>query len=185
METNMAINKITEKCKKARIASLILFCICIAAGAALIVSAVKAFPNVVTSINETDGSITVHTKALSLSRCVSGLVLCVLYGAGLMICSNMFAGISENGTPFRSGTADALKKISVIMLFSSILPGFLGGLTDIIICKAANSGESLRVIAANSMTVGIVPLFLAVFLLVMTEIFRYGCLLQQESDETL
>lgn len=186
METNKAITKITKMCKKARLASLLLFCFCIAAGAALIFAAATAFPDVRTAVKDPDGSVKIYSAAMNLSKYVQSLVLVVLYGAGLEICSNMFAGISENGTPFRNETADALKKISVIMVLSGILPGFIGGVCGLIIYLAAHTSESLRVIISNcAFTVGAVPLFIAIFLFVMTEVFRYGCLLQQESDETL
>lgn len=186
METNNSINKIVGMCRKARAASLVLFCICLAAGACCIFSTATALPDLKQTVRSSTTA-TLDTSIFMIQRCIAMTVLCILYAAGLYICSNMFAGITENGTPFRPATASALKKIALILAMSGVLPSFIGTVVSMIINPTPYTGsQGLRVfLSSSNLSVGIVPLFLALFVYIMAIVFSYGCLLQQESDETL
>ena len=187
MDTNTTVKQLADLCKKGRIAAIVMFIFSLAAAAGFGISLVMTLSGV-TDHPQTDGSgsVMIVSSVGAAARSLASLLKCLLYCAALLICANMFAGIIENQTPFRDITAAALKKTALLVFISAIVPSFLGCVMYLIFTPVPLVSLSMRELVAQSgLTVSLTPLFLSVFLFVMTAVFRYGCLLQQESDETL
>ncbi len=183
MNTINSVSKIQSICQKARIGAIVLFCFCIVGviGFGYSLLAVLRAPAELVQ----NGDIVQKTSnAIAICQIIQKTMLFVIYGIALLICSNMFKGICDDQTPFRQRTVMALRNMSLLMVGSAVIPYFMGFLYYL--AAVPKEGFSLRLAIAHSgLQVAAVPLFLAVFLFVMTAVFKYGCILQQESDETL
>lgn len=187
METNASVKAIANICKKVRIAAVVLFCFCIPAVAALAVKIISAARDMSLAPEELEKKgLTGSALSGDLSKGIARLLFFVICAAAFMICIRLFGRILADGTPFREGTASSLKKISLLLLVSAVVPSFVGFIFYALTLPVPLSELSYKtVIEESGLTVMLAPLFLSGFMFAMTAVFRYGCLLQQESDETL
>lgn len=108
-----------------------------------------------------------------LARSFNGL----FYAAVLFTLTVLFRNIKNTGTPFTDTVIKKLYIISGLMFASSVLSPVFA----IIAAHLMEGNANYRVIFSD-MGFGVV---LALIMLALAWIFRYGTMLQQESDETL
>ena len=178
-----SVNKIQSVCKKARIGAVVLFCLCIVGIVVFGFGLVSVLQHPAES-TQGNPAVAMTSNAVAISQFIQKSALCVIYGISLLVCSSMFKGICDDRTPFRERTVKSLRVMSVLMLISSVAPYFLSFLYYLSVAPKLH--DTLRLAIAHSgLRVAAVPVFLSIFLFVMTAVFKYGCILQQESDETL
>lgn len=85
----------------------------------------------------------------------------------------MFADIAKSGTPFSSKSVLLLRVIAVILMLSSVISPAVRAIV------LASLGETVTFTTTRG------ALFLGILVLLLVQIFSYGRLLQQESDETI
>lgn len=110
------------------------------------------------------GSMSPALVALAVAILVDGAVRLLLFGSALLI----FRNLSDGGSPFSPTNTAHLHRIALLVALTACtdgLPGLLSG------------WSGLEGIAA--------PLLMGAALYGLAEIFVYGSLLQQQSDETL
>lgn len=186
MKTNETILKINNLCQKTRIVCIILFCISLSVVVFCGVSMICDISHGTSENIRSDGSTEIISNASSASKAFAGLITYAIYGWILLVCANMFIGIKENETPFNKMTVNALNKVSILTFCSAVVPSFFGCLLFLIMNKIPLESLGFNyLIEQSGLTVELVPLFLSLFLFVITAVFKYGCILQQESDETL
>ncbi len=120
---------------------------------------------------------TPHTYSLKdmMWVMVCGAVMCLLLNISIKKVSVLFDFFRECETPFTIQTADAFKNIAI-----SFVPVIVMGWILEAVMKKITTGVWDIVIGIDLTVVMIV-----VVILMMSEIFRYGAMLQTESDETL
>lgn len=172
MDTNRTTDKITELSKKASIASILM------AIAAISVTVLRCV-----SIAALEKS---HEPEyyIGIGNILTSIIQNLIYVAMFMICKSLFDGIVKQGTPFRTETVSRLKLISLLLAVSSAVPSFISYICYMIITPS--DLFDLRSSLTNGvLKVNLNYIFAALLFFVLTVIFRYGCQLQQESDETL
>lgn len=141
--------------------------------AAAIVSVILAIFSLITAIAHivsAAGASAAADTASYLGMMGDTVMMCAL----LAVAAVMFAGIAKSGTPFSVSSVKLLRVIAVILMLSAAV----GPCAEAIALMVM--GETVTAFSLNS---GV--LFLGVILLLLVQIFSYGTLLQQESDETL
>lgn len=98
-----------------------------------------------------------------------------IYTIMLFSVSKMFKKISEEGTPFRDHSVKCLNTVGILFMLNSCVPSYISGIIIGITSSFENANFS---VSLDNIIIG------AIFLL-LAKIFSYGCILQQESDETL
>ena len=102
-----------------------------------------------------------------------GIVQCGLMLAMLYTLRSIFAGISEDDTPFEKKHVKRIKWVALFTLLMSVASDIFNGIVYIFIF----GGESW------SITVELPMVAVAIYCIAL--VFDYGCQLQQQSDETL
>lgn len=110
-------------------------------------------------------------RALMIFTMLSGGIMTVI----LFVTSSIFKDISREGTPFTKKNSNKIRTISLLLIANEIIIPPLRLLVLMIFVPAVE--------ATSSINLGIIVATAVFFCLAL--IFEYGCLLQQESDETL
>lgn len=102
----------------------------------------------------------------------------------------MLSDISQNRTPFTLINAKRLLILALILLLYAILETLLASVdSQFILSVNDNSievGNFVRDITSDSgTTLNLFPLLMSAMFFALSYVFKYGVLLQQESDETL
>lgn len=106
-------------------------------------------------------------------KAIVGIIFnCVAFKYGI----DIFNMLKENETPFRLEIADKIKKTGIVTLICPAVMLFVDIIS--IIYTILTDGKTRILVEAA-------PIFTGVILLMIAYVFRYGCKLQQESDETL
>lgn len=107
-----------------------------------------------------------------------------------VILSRMLGDISEDRTPFTFQNANRLLFLALVLLLYSVLEALLASVDSHFVFIAGNAsieiGGFMRDFASNSgTTLNLFPLLMSAMFFALSYVFKYGVLLQQESDETL
>lgn len=102
----------------------------------------------------------------------------------------MLGDISKNRTPFTLRNANRLLFLALVLLLYSVLEALLASVDSQFVLIAGNDsievGNFIRDFASNSgTTLNLFPLLMSAMFFALSYVFKYGVLLQQESDETL
>lgn len=102
----------------------------------------------------------------------------------------MLGDISQDRTPFTLQNARRLLFLALILLLYAALEALLASVDSQFILLVDNNsievGNFIRDLASNSgTTLNLFPLLMAAMFFALSYVFKYGVLLQQESDETL
>lgn len=106
------------------------------------------------------------------------------------IFGKMLSDISEDRTPFTLRNANRLLFLALILLMYAIFEALLASVDSQFVLIAGNDsievGNFIRDFASNSgTTLNLFPLLMSAMFFALSYVFKYGVLLQQESDETL
>ncbi|MDE5860070.1 MAG: DUF2975 domain-containing protein [Oscillospiraceae bacterium] len=113
-------------------------------------------------------------KALCIS--ISDFILCGSLFFISILCKNIFASINQSGTPFIPQVSSGMKKIAAVIAVMLILSAAAEYLFPMVF-PVLNTEPELVTDPAGWIFFSL--------LLMLSNIFDYGCKLQQESDETL
>lgn len=111
---------------------------------------------------------------------LSALLIKSFIFAGIMFtAAKFFKQTRLNGTPFFDKCADKLNAIAVMLISASVLPN-LAAFAVMSLRRSFDLGCTFErdFVDGDIALVGVVIFFLA-------QVFRYGCILQKQSDETL
>lgn len=102
----------------------------------------------------------------------------------------MLNDISENRTPFTFKNSNRLLFLAVVLLMYAVFEALLASVDSQFVLIAGNDsievGNFIRDFASNSgTTLNLFPLLMSAMFFALSYVFKYGVLLQQESDETL
>ena len=102
----------------------------------------------------------------------------------------MLGDISEDRTPFTLQNANRLLFLALVLLMYAVLEVLLATAdSQFILSVGTHSieiGNFMRDFASNSgTTLNLFPLLMSAMFFALSYVFKYGVLLQQESDETL
>lgn len=102
----------------------------------------------------------------------------------------MLGDISEGRTPFTLQNAKRLLFLALILLLYAVLEMLLATVDSQFILSVGEHsievGSFIRDLASNSgTTLNLFPLLMSAMFFALSYVFKYGVLLQQESDETL
>lgn len=120
-----------------------------------------------------------HKKTVFLISAWADCITLMLISTIMWHLRNIFKRIDENGIPFQKKNVNDLRRASFIMMSLSIVPAFfqVSFFMGLGIARSAALNEILNPKLSWLLTGGII--------LCIAQIFRYGCYLQTESDETL
>ena len=120
-----------------------------------------------------------HKKTVFLISAWTDCITLVLISAIMWHLRNIFKRIDKDGSPFQKKNVNDLCRSAFIMMSLSIVPAFFQAflLITLGIAQSAALNEILNPKLSWLLTGGII--------LCIAQIFRYGCYLQTESDETL
>lgn len=104
---------------------------------------------------------------------VSLAILLAMLGLAL----SLFISIRRQGTPFLPAIPRRMKWLAVLVFALSEAPNWAGYLLEGVL-----HGRAAFAVISNS---GFVGLVMAAVMYALAVMFQYGCLLQQENDETL
>lgn len=107
-----------------------------------------------------------------------------------LILGRMLGDISRNRTPFTLRNANRLLLLALVLLLYAIFEALTGSLDSQFVLSAGNHsievGNFVRDYASKSGTsLNLFPLLMSAMFFALSYVFKYGVLLQQESDETL
>ena len=107
-----------------------------------------------------------------------------------LILSKILESISDDRTPFTIKNANRLLWLALIMLLYDLLGELLNIVDTQFLLQIGDSsimvGTFVRDYSSNAgTTIDIFPLVIAAVFFALSYVFKYGVLLQQESDETL
>lgn len=112
-------------------------------------------------------------ESLRTANCIGNTAESVLLCAVSIISMLLFAKISKDGTPFSPKIVMLLRAAGFVMMLYSFIP-------------PAARGIALSVLGEVPEFSGNMPaVFFGAILMILAQIFNYGTMLQQESDETL
>ncbi|MDE7279485.1 MAG: DUF2975 domain-containing protein, partial [Oscillospiraceae bacterium] len=114
--------------------------------------------------------------AKALCIVIPNFVLCLSLFVISLLCKNIFMNVNQSGTPFIPQVSKGMKKIAAVIAVMLVISAAAEFLFPIIFPVLGT--ETKLVIDADGW------LFFAL-LLMLSNIFDYGCKLQQESDETI
>ncbi|MBQ5310427.1 MAG: DUF2975 domain-containing protein [Oscillospiraceae bacterium] len=101
-----------------------------------------------------------------------------IFGAAVLFAAvSLFVMIRKTGTPFTESVIKRMYIISALLLSGTVLSPVLA-----IAVTVLSQGRAYAKVMFSDMGLGIV---LAIVVMALIRIFRYGTVLQQESDETL
>lgn len=113
--------------------------------------------------------------AEKLPKLFSNITSCVIFIIAAMNVRGIFGGILKDGTPFRQSVVRKLRTVGGLFIITCIAPEFVGGVAQV----AVTNGRAFH------LSVETQPILIGAFILILAQIFSYGALLQQESDETV
>ncbi len=130
--------------------------------------------------------------ALNLSQfgktMLAGLIYCVCVLVVFIFLKRLSDGFRRCDTPF---AADVVKRMNVfawVLLGCAVVSSFAESIANTLMMRNMDLEFSLNPANLNSgfhFSLNLAPIFVALVVLFLTMIFRYGAQLQQESDETL
>lgn len=133
------------------------------------------------------GSVTIHWVPID----TSGFTVPDFYGElsydiasmafFISVCSismRLFKNMRDNYTPFTMENAELFKKLAIIMIVASIVPPIIGQ-------SIGSSVASMMDVAYEGSYGSGFSLIAVLIMFFISVVFRYGCQLQQEVDETL
>ena len=183
MEENVFTRRIVSVSKKASIFSAVMLVAMLAFVVFAVVETVIVKDGTVHRVFSDFSSIT-EPEALGIQRVLSTILSMMMYVCIFWVCGLTFRGIVADKTPFRKSTADRLKILSILIFLAAIVPGVLSSLVYLVLLNGNIDVNKMVMLGVNSL--GFVKnLFVSIAFFVLTLIFRYGCQLQNESDETL
>ena len=149
------------------------------------VATYEGFGNHVATLTaeEIDGYpvINVHVDEMLVKagHLVSFVLTFMLNIAGIIVCLFFFKALMNElaraDSPFTDGVVQKMRNFAI-----SLLPAaMVSSVSETVITYLFSVGRSL------SMSLNLMPVIFALIIFVLAEIFRYGVLLQKESDETL
>lgn len=106
------------------------------------------------------------------------------------VLGNMLSDISEDRTPFTFQNANRLRLLALILLLYTVLEWLVAVTNTQFVLLMSNGAFKIGNIvssfsSANGTTFNLFPLVIAAVFFALSYVFKYGVLLQQESDETL
>ncbi len=115
----------------------------------------------------------------TISSLTAVLIKCFIFASLMLTASKFFKQTRLNGTPFFDGCENKLNSIAVMLISASVLPN-LAAFAVMSLRRAFDLGCTFErsFVDGDIAFVGVVVFFLA-------QVFRYGCILQKQSDETL
>ena len=112
-------------------------------------------------------------ESLRTANCIGNTAESVLLCVISIISMLLFAKVSKDGTPFSPKIVMFLRAAGFVMMLYSFIP-------------PAARGIALSVLGEKSEFSGNTPaIFFGAILMILAQIFSYGTMLQQESDETV
>lgn len=181
-KTDMAIEKIRRSSRAAAFLTKILFIVMIAIMMLLIISAIAMnVSETPYAETEENGKTIVVTTYGATAQCIEGILDCVIFGAIMFVANKIFTDILKEGTPFRNQIVSRLRIIAILLIAYAVVPNFLGCM----ISSLLTPGGFLDNIRAENLSVSAGKVFFAMMFFLLMNIFSYGCLLQDESDELL
>ncbi|MBQ8170987.1 MAG: DUF2975 domain-containing protein [Oscillospiraceae bacterium] len=140
--------------------------------AAAVVSSILALLSLITAISQLAEALGASSTdaAASFGNTTDGVLTCCM----MVISAVMFADMAKSATPFTQKSVFFMRGIAAILMLSSVA----APLTRMLALSLM--GEAVSGFSTNR---GM--LFLGAIMLLLVQIFSYGRLLQQESDETL
>lgn len=106
------------------------------------------------------------------------------------ILGRMLGDISENRTPFTLTNANRLLLLAVTLLLYTLLEALLASVDSQFVLSLNNSSIEIGNLVSSfssesGTTLNLFPLLMSAMFFALSYVFKYGVLLQQESDETL
>ena len=135
--------------------------------AAQIFSGICALGMLIYGIAKIIDSTDIVSTATTVTNCFS---MAVIFLAAML----MFRKISVSGKPFSAESVKLLRVIALVFMIGAVLSSAVTA-----VALAVTNAEEISV----SLDAG--AIFLGALLLILAQIFKYGTILQQESDETL
>lgn len=174
MQTSIA--KIKETGTAAAILTLVIFILVVISFVLTVISGIKmAMEESFFAITEKNGTAELATTIPALAECIKKGIELILFAIMMFFASRMFRQISADGTPFRIESVRRMKRIAILLLINAVLP-------NLVQCLIVGFSVSWK---ASSFSLGLSSLFLGLIFYLLTQIFSYGCILQQESDDTV
>ena len=107
--------------------------------------------------------------------CFTGAAVCVVFSLLMKNIRDLFACFRDCKSPFTAYISDKLQKIGLLFI-----PVTIGGWVITAVQKYISTG-----IMDISLGIDLTMVLMIVMVLTLSAVFRYGTMLQQESDETL
>lgn len=98
----------------------------------------------------------------------------------LILVEQLFKRIKDSYTPFELKNALIIRRISVFVILYSIIPSLVGMITGMTLDNTYQLDSHFFLTGDGGST-----LFIALIFFCFAEIFKYGCEIQQQVDETL
>lgn len=121
-----------------------------------------------------------HKKEAFLIGAWSGCLASAFLCAVLWQLRGLFKGIDEEGAPFQARHVARVHRAGVLMMLRGVVPHLAEGIVLMIFGMWGGT-----VFGSEALRSGGLWIFTGSVLLCLAQIFRYGCALQTESDETL
>lgn len=135
------------------------------------------------SAENIDGAavVNVHGDGISANSGIAApaVLLALVNVAGIIVCLFFFKALMNElahaDSPFTDGVVQKMRNFAISLLPAAVV----SSVSETVITYLFSVGRSL------SMSLNLMPVIFALIIFVLAEIFRYGVLLQKESDETL
>lgn len=176
-----ATDMIKATAAPARVFLIIVGIILLAAGTTAMAAAFIVQSKGLPSGNGLLGIHVAETKQQAAGILVAKALLIWLEANVLFEIGRMFGRIAEDGLPFKP-LGRSFRICGVLLMIGMFLPDLIGFAVTSVLCRL--SSEAITWELSFSM-LHIDLLMIAVIVLVLSRIFEYGALLQQESDDTV
>lgn len=117
-----------------------------------------------------------------LLSCLNDGLVALIWVAMLVLGARFFSASSKQGGPFRIGRAKELGVIAILAMCLSFVPGLITWLAGLAIAAFSSDPSLTEGAIAFGEVAQVEVLYVGFILLAFADIFRYGCLLQQEDD---
>lgn len=98
----------------------------------------------------------------------------------LFVIGRMLGKIAETGMPFQP-LGKSFRTCGVLLMLGSVAPSFIGSAVTGVLCQVSDDPLSWEF----RLSLNTELLVVAVIVLILSNIFEYGALLQQETDDTV
>lgn len=175
-----ATGKIKATAAPARVFLIIVGIILLAVGTTAMAGAFIVQSKGLPSGNGLLGIHVAETKQQAAGILVAKALLIWLEANVLFEIGRMFGRIAEDGLPFKP-LGRSFKICGVLLMIGMFLPDLIGFAVTCVLCRLGSEVISWEL----SFNMHLELLMIAVIVLVLSRIFEYGVLLQQESDDTV